>query len=325
MSIDRFGILFNGHYLMKFYALIIILGAFLAGYLGSILAKRRGHNPEIVWDVLFWVVLAGIVGARVWHILTPPQSMVDQGFDTAYYLNLNHWVPVDLLSFTIYLPAALATPNGGLGIPGAVIGGVVAFYIYARRAKLNFAEWMDIAAPCVPLGQAIGRWANYVNEELYGKPTTLPWAISIDAAHRVQGFTDPALKFHPLFFYESVGTALICAALLFFGKRLVGWLKNGDLFLMYLIAYPVLRFFLEFIRLDASPVFGVDINQVTMLVVAVVAAVWLALRHGRPRKLRRYELKDKGPQASPMAAEVAEPAEVADAASAPDAAEAPQA
>ena len=109
MSIDRFGILFNGHYLMKFYALIIILGAFLAGYLGSILAKRRGHNPEIVWDVLFWVVLAGIVGARVWHILTPPQSMVDQGFDTAYYLNLNHWVPVDLLSFTIYLPAALAS------------------------------------------------------------------------------------------------------------------------------------------------------------------------------------------------------------------------
>jgi phosphatidylglycerol:prolipoprotein diacylglycerol transferase len=288
MTIDRFGLLFNGHYLLKFYALIIILGAFVAGYLASQLAKRRGHNPEIVWDALFWIMLAGIVGSRIWHILTPPQSMVEQGYDVAYYLNFNHWVPVDLLSFTVYLPAALATPNGGLGIPGAVIGGALALYIYTRRAKLNFAEWVDIAAPCVALGQAIGRWANYVNEELYGRPTTLPWAISIDAAHRVPGYTDPALKFHPLFFYESVGTLLTCLVLLYLSQRLAGWLKSGDLFLMYLIAYPTLRFFLEFLRLDSSPVFGVNINQTFMLIVGVVAAVWLAYRH---RRLHKYELK----------------------------------
>jgi phosphatidylglycerol---prolipoprotein diacylglyceryl transferase len=289
MTIDRFGLLLNGHYLLKFYALIIIIGAFAAGYLATQLAKRRGHNPEIVWDVLFWIMLAGIVGSRVWHILTPPQSMVDQGFDAAYYFNFNHWVPVDLLSFTVYLPAALATPNGGLGIPGAVIGGALALYIYARRTKLNFAEWADIAAPCVALGQAIGRWANYVNEELYGRPTTLPWAISIDAAHRVPGYTDPALKFHPLFFYESIGTLLTCLALIYLGQRLAGWLKNGDLFLMYLIAYPTLRFFLEFLRLDSSPVFGININQTFMLIVGVVAAVWLAYRH---RRLRKHELKE---------------------------------
>jgi len=289
MTIDRFGLLFNGHYLVKFYALIIIIGAFAAGYLASVLAKRRGHNPEIVWDVLFWIMLAGIVGSRIWHILTPPESMVEQGYDAAYYLNLNHWVPVDLLSFTVYLPAALATPNGGLGIPGAVIGGLIALYIYARRAKLNFAEWADLAAPCLALGQAIGRWANYVNEELYGKPTTLPWAISIDAAHRVQGYSDPTLKFHPLFFYESLGTLLICLALLYLGRRLAGWLKNGDLFLMYLIAYPTLRFFLEFLRLDYSPVFGININQTFMFVVAVVAAIWLAYQH---RRVRKHELKE---------------------------------
>jgi phosphatidylglycerol---prolipoprotein diacylglyceryl transferase len=289
MSIDRFGLLLNGHYLLKFYALIIILGAFVAGYLGSLLAKRRGHNPEIVWDVLFWLMLAGIVGSRVWHVLTPPQSMVDQGYDVAYYLNFNHWVPVDLLSFTVYLPAALATPNGGLGIPGAVIGGALALYIYVRRAKLSFAEWADIAAPCVALGQAIGRWANYVNEELYGRPTTLPWAISIDAAHRVPGYTDPALKFHPLFFYESVGTLLICIGLIYLSRRLASWLKSGDLFLMYLIAYPTLRFGLEFLRLDSSPIFGVNVNQTFMLIVGVLAAGFLAYRH---RRLRKHELKE---------------------------------
>jgi phosphatidylglycerol:prolipoprotein diacylglycerol transferase len=321
MDIDRFGILINGNYLLKFYALIIIVGAFLAGYLASVQAKRRGHNPEIVWDALFWIVLAGIVGARLWHILTPPQSMVDQGYDTAYYLNLNHWVPVDFLGFRISLPAALATPNGGLGIPGAVIGGVLAFYIFARRAKLNFAEWMDIAAPCLALGQAIGRWANYINEELYGRPTTLPWAISIDAALRLPGYTDPALKFHPLFFYESLGTALICVGLLYLGRRLAKWLKFGDLFLIYLIAYPTLRFFLEFLRLDRSPVFGVDINQVTMAVVAVAAGLGLAYRHRRPRKLRRYEQKEKGSPETPAVAAVTAPPAAAET---PEAPEAPQ-
>ena len=138
------------------------------------------------------------------------------------------------------------------------------------------------------LGQCIGRWANYVNQELYGMPTTLPWGISIDAAHRVAGFTDPALKFHPLFFYEALGTGLICLGLLYLGKRLSGWLKPGDLFLMYLIAYPTLRFFLEFLRLDSSPIFGVNANQTFMLIVAVVAVGWLVYRH---RRIRRHELK----------------------------------
>jgi phosphatidylglycerol:prolipoprotein diacylglycerol transferase len=290
MTIDRFGILINGHSLLKFYALIIILGAAAAGYLASVLAKRRGHDPEIVWDALFWMLLAGIVGARLWHILTPPDNMVKAGYDAAYYLNFNHWVPVDILSYTISLPAALATPNGGLGIPGAVMGGALALYLYTRAAKLNFAEWMDIAAPCLALGQAIGRWANFVNEELYGKPTTLPWGIDIDAAHRLPGYTDPALRFHPLFLYESLGTLLICVGLLYLSRRLAAWLKTGDLILMYLIAYPALRFCLEFLRLDSSLVFGVNINQMLMLVVGVAAGIWLVLRH---RRLRRHQLKSE--------------------------------
>ena len=154
---------------------------------------------------------------------------------------------------------------------------------------MGFAQWVDVIAPSLALGQAIGRWANYVNEELYGKPTTLPWAISIDAAHRVPGYTDPALKFHPLFFYESMGTLLTCLVLLYLGQRLAGWLKAGDLFLIYLIAYPALRFFLEFLRLDSSPVFGVNINQASMFIVAVVSVTWLVYRH---RRLRRHELKE---------------------------------
>lgn len=288
MTIDRFGILYNGHSVLKFYALIIILGAFAAGYLATLLAKRRGHDPETVWDALFWILLAGIVGARLWHILTPPDSMVQAGYNAAYYFNLNHWVPVDILSFTVYLPAALATPNGGLGIPGAIMGGALALYLYTRAAKLSFAEWVDIAAPALALGQAIGRWANYVNEELYGRPTTLPWGLNIDAAHRLPGYTDPALRFHPLFLYESIGNLLICVGLLYLARRLAAWLKTGDLMLIYLIAYPTLRFFLEFLRLDTSPVFGININQTLMLVVGVAAVIVLASRH---RRLRRHQLK----------------------------------
>ncbi len=278
-----------GPLFFSYYGLILMGGAFVAAYLATREAKRRGHDPELVWDGLLWVLIGGIVGARLWHVLTPTPSMVAEGYTTAYYLDLTNFVPVLRITwpapFTLSLPAILATGQGGLGIPGAVIGGLVGLYGFARRKKLNFLEWTDIAAPALPLGQAIGRWGNFINQELYGAPTTLPWGLKID--NPLPPYT-PDQRFHPLFLYESLVNLLICGGLLYLARRRAAWLKPGDLMLIYAIAYPTLRFFLDFIRLDNAQFFGLNTNQAFMLVVAVSAALALITRHRRPR---RYELK----------------------------------
>jgi phosphatidylglycerol---prolipoprotein diacylglyceryl transferase len=251
---------------IRFYGIIIIVGAIAAAFLAEREARRRGLNGELVWDALIWVLIAGIIGARIWHILTPPPSMVAQGITTMFYLT--H--PLD----------AIWIPNGGLGIPGAVIGGVLALYFFCRRRKLEFAVWLDIAAPALALGQAIGRWGNFVNQELYGAPTNLPWAVHIDPQNRLPAFQNQA-TYHPLFLYESIWDLANMALLLWLGRRHADKLKNGDLFLIYLLFYSVGRFFLEFLRLDASQVGGLNANQTLMVVVALASGGFLLWRHRR--------------------------------------------
>ena len=168
--------------------------------------------------------------------------------------------------------------NGGLGIPGAVIGGVITLYFFSRKRGLNFAEWTDIAAPSLALGQAIGRWGNFVNQELYGAPTNLPWKIYIDPAHRLPGF-ETQEYYHPLFLYESLWNLANMALLMWLTRRYADRLKNGDIFLVYLIVYPIGRFLLDFLRLDASMVGGINANQTTMAIVAVLSAAALLWRH----------------------------------------------
>jgi phosphatidylglycerol:prolipoprotein diacylglycerol transferase len=246
---------------------LITVGVIAATIFAWFEAKRRGYNPEFVLDMLFWVVLAGIVGARIWHILTPPPSMVAQGITTQYYLT--H--PLDLIDVR----------KGGLGIPGAIIGGALALYAYCRSRKLVFLTWADIAIPGVALAQAIGRWGNFFNQELYGKPTNLPWKIFIDPQHRIAQYANVAY-YHPLFLYESLWNLLVMAGLLWLGRRFEKWLKAGDIFFMYMVLYSIGRFFLEFLRVDASQVAGINFNQTFVAVVAVVAGSLLFLRHRRP-------------------------------------------
>ena len=128
------------------------------------------------------------------------------------------------------------------------------------------------------MAQAIGRWGNFFNQELYGKPSTLPWAITIDPANRVPGYQNFS-TFQPLFLYESIWNLLNMGLLLFLERRFEGKLKEGDLFLTYLIGYPIGRFFLEFIRLDAPKIGTININQTAMLVVIVIATFLLIWRH----------------------------------------------
>ncbi len=285
MSIDQTGIHLGTLYI-HFYGVIMVVGAAIGAWLTAREAVRHGHDPEPIWDALLWALGGGILGARLWHILTPPPS---QGVDVWYYLNFSNTLPVfQWGDFTLRLPAALAINNGGLGIPGGIIGGVLAVWLFCRRRNLPFADVADWAAPGVALAQAVVRWGNFINQELYGAPTTLPWGLDIDAAHRILGYTDPALRFHPLFLYEAFGNILICLGLLYVARRYAGWLKPGDVFIVYLMAYPTLRFFLDFLRLDNNQTLGINTNQYFMVVVAVLAAFFLAHRH---RRLRRHEIR----------------------------------
>ena len=250
-----------GPLFVRFYGIILMSGAVAGAFLAAREAKRRGYDPEIVWDLFIYLLIGGIIGARVWHILTPSPST---GITAGWYLT--H--PLD----------ALAVWKGGLGIPGAVIGGLIALFFYSRRVGINFAEWTDIISPSLALGQAIGRWGNFFNQELYGAPTNLPWKLFIDPQHRLSGYADVSY-YHPLFLYESLWNMMNMIVLLWISRRFADSLKDGDIFLTYLVIYPIGRFFLDFLRLDASLVGGININQSIMAVVAVCAGAALYLRH----------------------------------------------
>lgn len=253
---------------LNFYGLIIMIGVIAAAVLAHFEAKRRQLPTEIIMDSLVWIVLGGIIGARLWHIFTPTASNVAQGLTTRYYLT--------------HPLAAIAIWRGGLGIPGAVAGGALAFYIYAKKRGLKFGLWADVFAPGLALGQAIGRWGNFINQEVYGRPTDLPWAITIDPAHRLPEFMEYA-RYHPLFLYESLFNFANMGFLLWLSRKFSGKLKDGDVFLTYLVSYPIFRFFMEFLRLDNSYVGGINANQTFMLVVAVVSAALIFMRHRNKR------------------------------------------
>ncbi len=228
---------------------------------------HRGLDSEHIWDMVPWLLVSGIIGARLWHVLTPSESM---GVGADYYFS--H--PIEIFNIR----------QGGLGIPGAVIGGFIALLVYSKKKGLDFFTWTDIIAPGLALAQAIGRWGNFFNQELYGPPSNLPWAIFIDPAHRLRGYEEFS-HFHPMFLYESLWNMCNFFLLIYISRKLKSKLISGDIFSIYLVVYPIGRFLLEFIRLDASYVGGVNANQVTMAVVAVCSASVMVFRHVKGKKL----------------------------------------
>jgi phosphatidylglycerol:prolipoprotein diacylglycerol transferase len=167
------------------YGILIVTGILAAAYLSTYTARMWGEDPEFVWDALVLCVFLGVIGARLYHVLTPSPSM---GVDWWYYFR--------------HPTKIFASWEGGLGIYGAVAGGALGLYIAVRRAKKSMLRWMDITTPGLILAQAIGRWGNLINQELYGRPTDLPWGLYIDPIHRLSGY-ELYERFHPTFFYES--------------------------------------------------------------------------------------------------------------------------
>ncbi|MGN6484423.1 MAG: prolipoprotein diacylglyceryl transferase [Thermomicrobiales bacterium] len=213
---------------IRWYAIFILLGMACGVGLACWLAKRRDLDPDFLLDMVPWIVVIGLVGAR------------------AYYVMLK-W------DFYVQHPAeAINVRLGGMTIHGAIVAGVTTAVVYCLRHEQPVFRWFDVMAPGLALGQAIGRWGNWANQEAFGTPSTLPWAVRIDPAHRPPGYEGVA-TFHPTFLYESVfdvANAAVLAWLVLRAPRL-RWLRPGDIAWIYLIAYGIARYLIERIRTDS--------------------------------------------------------------------------
>lgn len=248
------------------YGIITVFCILVGCFVASLEAKRRGQNPDHVWNGLILVIIFGVIGARLYHVISSPQGLM-RGFD--YYLQ--H--PVEILMIR----------QGGLGIFGAIAGGVLAVFVYARWQKLNFPTWLDIAAPGLALGQAIGRWGNFFNQELYGYPTTVPWGIAIDQRFRLPQYANlpESTRFHPTFLYESIWNLVVFLILMYVARRFGERLLTGDVFLLYCVLYPLGRFFIEFQRPDAWLMGPLAAAQVLSLLILAAAILIMVYRHRR--------------------------------------------
>lgn len=255
-----------GPLFLRWNGLLLAFGIAMGYVLSARNAKYYGYDSEIIYYLFSPLILWSVIGARLWHIFTPSLSSIEIGLTTHYYLS--H--PLDILSVWV----------GGFGLPGALIGGLMALWVFARMNDLNFLELIDILAPGIALAQAIGRIGNYFNQELYGLPANIPWKIFIEPAHRLSGF-ESVNYYHPLFAYESILSFAIFIFLLWLARRFVNILKAGDLFLAYLGIYSFIRFLLEFLRLDVALVNGININQVFFAIAFICAGIGLYLRHSR--------------------------------------------
>ena len=248
---------------VHWYGIFIASAVLLAGLLGTAEARRRGEDPDVGWSMLLPVLVLGVIGARIYHVI----------HQWDYYMANPALIP------QVWL--------GGLAITGAVVGGVVAIWLYTRANRLNTLRWFDIFASAVLLGQAVGRLGNFANQELYGPPTTLPWGISIDAAHRVGDWTNLALypldttRFHPLFAYEGLLNLFGLAVILWISRRFAHRLYDGDVLLMYLMWYGVVRTYLETFRVQNWIILGVPTAIWIGIISFVGAGAVLWLRHAR--------------------------------------------
>lgn len=249
------------------YGLILGVAIWAAILLVEKKAQQYHFSVSVFWLLVVWEFVTGIIGARLYHV----------GTDFALYKN--HLWQI----FFIW--------QGGLSILGAVLGGAIGLWLYVKlhnKQRLDWRAFIDLSVFGIPFGQAIGRLGNYFNQELYGAPTTLPWGIYIDPAHRIPGYINFS-HFHPLFFYELI---------LMFGFGVWVWwadhqkkltIGSGQLFFTYLIYYMFIRFWLDFLRIDkvyfASTIFS--LNQVILFISFVGVSTWWFKGHPSQSKNKK--------------------------------------
>ena len=232
---------------LRAYGLMIALGALTAVAWSRRRQAARGGDPEDMSTIALWAVPAGLVGSRLYHVATDWRSF--QG----------RWEDVPALW------------QGGLGIPGGLMAGVAVGVLVARRRGLSMAGAMDVMVPTIPVAQAIGRWGNWFNQEVFGRPTDLPWALEIDAAHRPLGYSGAA-TFHPTFLYEGLWNVALAVFLVRSERR--GVFRPGYLVGLWVFGYGLGRLWVEALRVDqASLIIGVRVNTWMALAAIVVGAV----------------------------------------------------
>ena len=245
---------------VAWYGICYALGLTLAYIVITREAKRRGLNARLVDNGIIIVAAAALVGGRLYHV-------IDQ------------WALYKDDPLKIILP-----PYAGLGVYGGIITGAIAAWYITRRWHQSFAKWTDVIAPGLFVMQAVGRMGNFFNQELYGPPTNLPWGIAIDCAHRVVEYPcdlypQATTGFQPLFLYESLSGIIGAVTLLWIARRFGSRMRPGDLFLIFLIWYAIVRFALETLRVNNWTFFGVPTAMVVSAVAIVGALILLAIRH----------------------------------------------
>ncbi|TPG17366.1 prolipoprotein diacylglyceryl transferase [Pedococcus bigeumensis] len=244
---------------IRAYALCILAGIAVAVLITDRRWRARGGPPGVVLDIAGWAVPFGIAGGRLYHVLTDPELYFQPGRDP--------W-------------NALKIWQGGLGIWGAVALGALGAWIGARRAGVSVAMFADAAAPGIAIAQAFGRWGNWFNQELFGAPTTLPWGLHIDAAHRPPGYQQYA-TFQPTFLYESLWCLGVAGLVLWADRRFS--LTRGRAFALYVATYTAGRAWIEYLRIDtANHILGLRLNDWTSLLIFISATAYFL--GARPRK-----------------------------------------
>lgn len=248
---------------VRAYALAIITGAVVAIWLGEKRFVARGGEKGVIGDIAVWAIPFGIVGARIYHVAT----------DWQLYFGATG-EPGDIIKIW----------NGGIGIWGAVAGGALGAWIALRRRGISFGLAADAIAPTLLVAQAIGRFGNYFNQELFGRPTTLPWGLQIDPEHRPGGFSQFA-TFHPTFLYEAIWNLAAAGVLVLLDRRFR--FTGGRAFLVYVMLYTCGRVWIEALRIDTVNHLGpFRFNVWTSIVVFAVAAIALVWT-GRKQAARR--------------------------------------
>lgn len=243
------------------YGIAYAVGLAFAYFVMSREAVRRGRNPDLLVNGMIVVAVAALAGGRLYHVIDQWQLYRDD-------------------PLKIILP-----PYTGLGVFGGIVTGTLAFTLLARLWRQPFWVWADIVAPGLFAMQAVGRWGNFFNQELYGPPTDLPWGIAIDCAHRLAAFPCDRFPaettgFHPLFLYESLSGLLGVAVLLWLARRFSDRLRPGDLAAVFFVWYGLVRFALETLRTDNWLFFGIPTAQI-FAVGSIAFGLAIAVGHRR--------------------------------------------
>ncbi len=277
-----------GGFPIRAYALCIIAGILVGMVIATRRWRARGGSSETFETVVAIAVPMGIVGARLYHVATDYHLYFGPGRN-----------PVD----------ALKIWEGGLGVWGAIAFGALGAWLVARRRQVRFAALLDAAAPGILVAQGIGRLGNWFNQELFGRPTTLPWALEIAPPYRPPGYEQYS-TFHPTFLYELLWTFAAAAVLVWLDRRFR--LGHGKVFALYVVLYTAGRFWIEALRIDTvTEIGGFRLNNYTSLVLFLAALAWLIwLVRNRPGREPIVEGADPEPDAAPEAG--SEPVEPAD-------------